>query len=166
MLLFESLEARRLFAAQGLSTTYFETDHLTGDTVERVEERINFDWNGDEPVEGFGGRFSVRFSALLEVENDDTYIFRTRSQGGVRLWVDGELLIDEWTDPGEGFRRSASIDLDGGKVYDLRLDYKEEVGDARIRLLWDTDTSVSTTVPNKRLFAYDRKRMSRCASTR
>jgi hypothetical protein len=51
--------------------------------------------------EGSTGPWSVRWNGMIECPEDGEYSFHTFSNDGVRLWLDDQLLIDNWTDHGE-----------------------------------------------------------------
>jgi beta-glucosidase len=55
---------------------------------------------------------------------------------GFRLFIDGKLLIDGWQPNQRVTSKSAAIDLEGGKSYDLKLEYFEADRDAEVRLAW------------------------------
>ena len=51
----------------------------------------------------------------------------------MRVWVDGQLLVDAWR-PMRGYR-SATVRLSEGK-HDVRMEYFERTGVALARLTW------------------------------
>ena len=69
-----------------------------------------------------------------------TYTFYTLSDDGVRLWVNGALVVNNWTDhaPTEN---SGTIALTAGQRYDIRMEYYENGGGAVARLLWSAPAS-------------------------
>lgn len=124
----------------GFKGEYFSNINLTGNAVERIDTTINFDWKYDAPHPEIGiNRFSVRWTAKLKPEADQLYTFYTLSDDGVRLWVDGQLLIDNWTYHGVT-ENSGSISLKKGKQYDLKMEYFESAGNAVAKLLWSSET--------------------------
>ena len=76
--------------------------------------------------------FSARWTQSLSL-GSGIYRFTTYTDDGVRLWVDGRLLIDSWR-PMRGYRSSA-VWLDGG-VHDVKMEYYERTGIALARLTW------------------------------
>jgi hypothetical protein len=68
----------------------------------------------------------------------------------VRLWVNGQLIINRWVN--QIAEHSASIDLIAGQRYDIRLDYYESSGGAMIKLDWTTPNGTRTAVPTSALF--------------
>jgi hypothetical protein len=77
--------------------------------------------------------------------------FHTLSDDGVRLWVDGQLIIDDWVDHGTQ-EDTGTITLTAGQKYDIRLDFKENGGNALVKLLWSSACQPREIVPATQLF--------------
>jgi GH43 family beta-xylosidase len=148
----ERLESRIALAGDGLTAQYFHNSDFTGLAVERTEA-VDFAWGTLSPVAGMDANtFSVRWTGQVEAEFSETYTFRTVSDNGVRLWVDGQLLIDNWTSHAVQ-TNSGTIALEAGRRYDVRLDYFENTGAAEIRLRWESASQPSEAVPASQLYA-------------
>ena len=79
--------------------------------------------------------------------------FQTQSDDGVRLWVNGVRVINNWSDHSATTNTSAAITLTGGQRYSIVVEYYEKGGSAVMRLLWSTPgTSTYAVVPAARLF--------------
>ena len=122
---------------QGLKGEYFTNMNLTGQPALTRVENVGFNWGGASPGAPIGAdAFSVRWTGgVLPPESGD-YIFGTRSDDGVRLWVGGEQIINNWGDHGATWNRSAKIHLDAGEPVGIRLEFYENGGDAVIELYW------------------------------
>src|SRR5688500_15453105 len=93
----ESLERRQLFAA-GLAAYYYDNPDFTGTSVTRVDAQVDFNWGHGSPAHGFEvDTFSVRWIGSVQADKTQTYTFHTNSDEGVRLWVGGKLLINDWS---------------------------------------------------------------------
>src|SRR6185295_18160980 len=79
------------------------------------------------PVVHHPDQFSVRWIGQIEPKQSGDYTFHTISNDGVRLWVDGKLIVDNWTDHSEN-EDSGAIALDAGKRHDLKLEYYQAAG--------------------------------------
>jgi len=56
---------------------------------------VNFDWGGGTPDSSLGvDTFTTRWTGKVEPQYSQTYTFYTQTDDGVRLWVNGQLLID------------------------------------------------------------------------
>jgi uncharacterized protein YraI len=115
---------------------YFANRTLDGaPVVVRNDENLDFDWGRNAPAAGLpADNFSVRWTRNLYFDAG-TWRFRTLVDDGVRVFVDGRLVIDEWRD-GSARERSGEIDLAAG-TYTVVVEYYERAGDARIRLWWE-----------------------------
>ena len=113
---------------------YFNNITLSGTPVlVRDDERIDFDWGGGSPAWNVVGadQFSVRWTRTLSLE-PGRYRWTASADDGVRVWVNGRLLIDKWFDQSATVH-SAEIDIVGGET-DVRMEYFENVGGAVARL--------------------------------
>ncbi len=82
-----------------------------------------------------------------------TYRFQTVSDAGVRVWVSGQQLINDWSSHTATTDTSAGINLIAGQRYAITVEYFENNGTAIARLLWQTPGNTTTvTVPKDRLF--------------
>jgi hypothetical protein len=125
------------FHGEGLVGEYFTNPTLIPPAaLTRLDAAIDFQWGAGSPAPGLGpDLFSIRWQGQLQAAATGTFTFTTRSDDGVRLWVNGQLLIDNWTDhpPTED---SGTIDLVADLRYDILLEYYERQGGATIELYW------------------------------
>lgn len=136
---------------KGLRGEYFNNADFTSFALGRLDGGINFDWGTGSPDPSVGSdTFSVRWTGLISPPETGTWTFRTVSDDGIRLWVAGRLLVDEWTDhaPRED---SGSIFLTGAKVYEIVVEYYEQGGGAMAKLLWEGPGRPREIVPADRL---------------
>jgi hypothetical protein len=82
----------------------------------------------------------------LEAPLTESFTLITTSDDGVRLWLDGRLLIDNWTNHSATDDR-ARVDLIAGQVYALRMEYYEDGGGAAARLSWQSPTIARQVIP-------------------
>ena len=148
---FESLEPRRVLAGAGLTAQYFHNADFTGLAAERVEAP-NFAWGLASPAPGMNAEsFSVRWFGRVEAQFTETYTIRTVSDDGVRLWVDGKLLIDDWA-PASARVESGTIALQAGQQYDIRLEYFDAADSAQLRLQWTSASQPLQIIPATQLY--------------
>jgi len=106
----------------GLTGEYFIGDNFQQPLLVRVDPRINFG-SGYRPDPSLAtGAFSVRWTGQIQARFSQTYTFSTKTTDGVRLWVNGQLLIDSWM-AGSNKLNNATIDLAAGQKVDIRMDY-------------------------------------------
>jgi Tol biopolymer transport system component len=133
--------------AQGLRGEYFANGSLEGEPLlTRYGEQVDFDWSGAAvPKELQADYFSARWQGRLQVGISGTYRFWAESRGGVRLWLDGELVEDSW-EGGAGF--GIFVDLEVDRLYELELEYTRRGPSPYLRLIWyHTYDPQSTTIP-------------------
>lgn len=130
----------------GITGDYFNNQTLTSPvTGRRSDGPINFDWGTGAPgVAGIGSNnFSVRWNGYVHVTQSGVHRFQTNSDDGVRLTVNGALLIDQWNDHSVTTHTSAAVNLEVGKTYPIKLEFYENGGFAVAQLLWQTPGSGS-----------------------
>ena len=83
----------------------------------RLDQTVNFDWVSAAPVAGVSvDNFSVRWTGQVQAPVSGNYNFSTSADDGVRLWVNGQLLIDNWVDQAVTTKTSAAVALVGGRA--------------------------------------------------
>jgi hypothetical protein len=122
---------------------YFDNMNLTGTPVTVVDEsEINHRWQNHGPGYGIGIHyFSVRWTTTAEF-GSGTYLFKAYVDDGVRVVVDGQVIIDEWRNQPETlFERQ--LTLDAG-VHTVQVDYYQHIGDATAIVWWEWLAGVVT----------------------
>lgn len=136
----------------GLIAEYFDNSNFTNPVLTRTDETIDFNWKYGSPDDKIkADTFSVRWKGKIQPRYDETYTFYTNSDDGVRLWVNGELLIDNWT-VHPTTEDHSKITLEAGKLYDLKLEYYEHKGDSNIQLLWSSASQIKEIIPTSQLY--------------
>jgi hypothetical protein len=136
----------------GLLGTYFNGTDLTGTTLLTRVEPIDFDWSIGAPAAGLpADNFSVRWTGKLIVPSSGGYVFQTESDDGVRVWINNQLVIDNWTAHVATLNNSGAISLAAGQV-DVRVEYFEATGFSVMRLRWLTPGSLGfVAIPGSQL---------------
>ncbi len=80
------------------------------------------------------------------------YRFTTVSSDGIRVWVNGQLVINNWTDHNTATNTSASIALAAGVRYSITVEYDERTGSATAQLQWSYPNQATQVIPASRLF--------------
>jgi predicted phage baseplate assembly protein len=140
----------------GLYGEYFNALDFRERKLSRTDPRIDFAWGTGSPAPGIGAdTFSVRWTGWVQPSSSGVYTFFTVSDDGVRLWVNGQLLINNWTDHAPTEDQSPPIQLVGGQKYDIKLEYYERRGGATIQLLWSGPGVPKQVIPQARLYPRD-----------
>ncbi len=134
-----ALEARgRSGPESGMLGLYFGNPRLEGEPVlTRVDSIADFRWTLNSPARGIPfDWYSVRWEARLTMPPGQARRLGVEANDGYRLYLDGRLVIDNWHKQSYGTRFTTEP-LQPGRGYDLRLEYFEATGNARLKLVWD-----------------------------
>ena len=142
--------------ATGLTAQYYNDPgsgaHFATLILTRVDPTINFTWSGAPATGVKTDNFSVRWTGRVEAPVTGTYRFSTVSDDGIRVWVNGQLVINNWTDHASTTNTSAAIALTAGTRYTLKVEYYEHTGGATARLQWSYPGQATQIIPQSRLF--------------
>jgi hypothetical protein len=135
----------------GLLGTYYDTQNFSGASFSRIDSQVNFNWNGGAPVQAMGtDTFSARWIGHVRAQRSETYTFYMRCDDGVRLWVDGKLLINQWQTQNSEY--SAPMTLTAGKKFDIKVEYYDNTGNAAIQLSWASPSMPKQIIPRTQLY--------------
>lgn len=136
----------------GLKGEYYNNKDLTGLKFSRIDDTINANWNNSSPDQRIDREtFSIRWTGKIQPLYSETYTFHTTSDDGVRLWVNGKKLIDNWNDHSET-EDSGTITLTAGQKYDIRLEYYNNYDKGKIQLSWSSYSQSKQIVPKSQLY--------------
>jgi hypothetical protein len=136
----------------GLTGRYYDNKDFTTLRVTRTDPTVNFSWGSGAPAAGMGvDTFSVRWTGSVQAPVSGTFAFHTLSDDGIRLWVNGQLIVNNWTLHGPT-ENSGSIVLVAGQKYAVKLEYFENTGGATAQLLWTGPGISKQVVPQIRLY--------------
>jgi hypothetical protein len=129
--------ARLAWQRVSIATTEWQGEYFANIALEgspalvRIDEKIDFDWGDGSPAPGLvpPDRFSVRWTRTADLDGG-VYRFVATADDGVRVWVDNDLIINEWII--ESARTyTADVPLAPGQ-HQLRVEYFENTGLALI----------------------------------
>lgn len=127
----------------GLLGEYFSDRNLTTLAATRVDPNVAFVWGGP-PAAGMGTEnFSVRWTGTVTPPETGDYTFGTRSDDGARLWVDDQLVIDDWVVHAPELKKAKPVHLEAGHAYNIRAEYFQEGGGAEMTVSWATPTATA-----------------------
>lgn len=138
----------------GLTGTYFADKTLTTAAGNRTDATVNFDWGTGNPgVAGVGvDSFSARWEGSVQAPVTGAYTFTTTSDDGVRLWINGTQLVNNWTDHA-AIDDSGTITLTAGMKYTIKMEYFESGGGAVAKLNWAYPGQARQAIPQTQLYA-------------
>ncbi|MES2734603.1 MAG: PA14 domain-containing protein [Bacteroidota bacterium] len=138
----------------GINAQYFLGLNLSLDSLvlSRKDASPNFNWGGGSPDASLPvDSFSVRWTGQILPKYSEEYTFIITSDNGRRLWINNELVIDSWLNDWD-IPYSGKITLEGGKRYDIKLEYFEVSGGANIRFEWQSASQGREPVPQGQLY--------------
>lgn len=139
-------------AGTGLKGEYYDNMDLSGLKLTRTDANVDFEWGTGSPAASIGSdTFSVRWTGTIKPNYSETYTFYLNADDGVRLWVDGQLLLNRWVNQAGQFS-SGSIPLIAGQNYEIQIEYFENLSGAAVGLLWQSSSQAKEFVPQSQLY--------------
>jgi beta-glucosidase len=123
-------------ACEGLRGEYFASSDFTGAPVTtRVDRQVNFNWGPQRPNWLPPAGFSVRWTGQITPAKSGEYMLVGRCDDGMRVWLDGELVIDDWSQ--HAARISATQRrLEADRRYNLKIEYYDVGGECAAQFGW------------------------------
>jgi hypothetical protein len=136
----------------GLKGEYFADENLNLLVRTRIDSRIDFGWMDASPNSAIpADHFSVRWSGRIRPPVTGKYTIITKSDDGIRLWLDGQLVIDNWSQ--HSTTQNANIvELQGKQMHRIRLEYFESTEKSALQLLWSGPGIQEQIIDKKYLF--------------
>ena len=140
-------------APRGLTGTYFDTATLTTQKTVRTDPTVNFGWGTGRPAANVGpDTFSVRWTGRVLPLADGTWTFYASSDDAIRVWLNGQLVVDDWT--AHSLREArGTIALTADRSYTIQIEYVERTKSATARLSWSGPGTTKQIVPTTQLLA-------------
>lgn len=163
-------------SSNGLSlfAEHFGDSNLGTPLGTRLDPRVDFFYTTIMSKTGPG--VSVRWTGELQPRFSESYELSVMSgqqtSSGFRLWIDGQLLLDNWDGPllkgkvidwGGSRHFGADVPLQAGKRYSFRLEYREPGTRQSAQLMWTSKRQIPEIIPQSQLFpsqggqTFDRK---------
>ncbi|EKQ67175.1 PA14 domain-containing protein [Leptolyngbyaceae cyanobacterium JSC-12] len=137
----------------GLLAEYYTGRNFDTFKFQRTDATVNFDWGAGSPdISIEVNDFTVRWRGKVQAQYSEVYTFYTQSDDGVRLWVNGQEIIDKWLDQ-PITEHQGTIVLQAGQLYDIQLEYYERGGDAVSKLMWSSQSQAKEIIPQSQLYS-------------
>src|SRR5690348_2435120 len=155
----EALESRAYFAVavvgtgKGLVADFFSDNNLTNLVAARTDATVNFVWGTGSPGAGIPAEgFSTRWTGQVQAQFGEAYTFYTDTAGGVRLFVNGQNVINDWGFHARRTIQGTTAKLTAGQLYDVQLEYRDQ-GTSAVRLLWSSASApTKAVIPTTQLY--------------
>lgn len=121
----------------GLRAEYFANRDLSGTpALTRVDPEVSFDWGVGSPAAEIPvDNFSARWTGKLVAPVSGTYALGATADDGVRVYLDGKLIAEDWTQhPPRTV--TGQVTLEAGRAYDVKIEYFEGGVGAVAKFVW------------------------------
>ena len=140
-------------SGDGLSGSYYDNRHLFGTPLmNRVDAEVNFNFDTALLGKSDPSQFSISWSGEIQAQFSEPYTFHLDSDDGVRVWLNEQLIINDWKD-GNTVRVSAPVNLTAGQRYLLRVQYYQNHRRAYVKLKWSSPSTPICLVPQSQLYS-------------
>jgi len=125
---------------------------LAGNPLLTRTEAVDFNWGSGAPGPGVpANKFSVRWTGTVTIPTTGNYRFRTISDDGLRLSINGTQRINNWDDHSASTDTTTTLSFTAGQRVPITVEYYENGGQAVVRLQWNlpgTTTYVAVPIGN------------------
>ena len=130
----------------GLKGEYFSNSELNGEPVlTRIDPQLRFGWTlfSPDPEKIDYDCYSIRWTGKLTAPETSTFEIGVEGDDGYRIFINGKLVLDNWKK--QSYQtKTVKYSFQKDKVYDLRVEYFETIGNARFNLIWNLGVEDNT----------------------
>jgi beta-glucosidase len=122
---------------QGLKAEYYSNTELSGPPViSRTDPAVNFEWGYSGVTSTMVRNFSVRWTGVLVPPTSGDYLIGFTGEDGYRVWLDGKVVVEDWTAHHPATTVTKQMRLEAGHAYPLKIEYYQIIRAAEARLIW------------------------------
>ena len=88
----------------------------------------------------------ARYTGNITIPKDGTYKFTGKTDDGARVYIDGQLVLDQWVSNTGQDKVGPEVQLKAG-TYSFQMDYLQGSGGSYNRLFWSIDGGENELVP-------------------
>ncbi|MGW4523079.1 PA14 domain-containing protein [Amycolatopsis sp. NPDC004378] len=142
----------------GLAVGWYDNDQLSGAPkayttgLGTTDGTLVKNWNSVAPTPGVpADHFSLRATGDIVFPAAGDYTLRVLADDGVRVWVDDQLVVDDWINTTAKWRQGVVHSDAPGQAKRIRVDYYEFDLTAQLELHWTTPSGTQQPVPGTQL---------------
>lgn len=149
------------------STTWDKAGEFKEYVLKRTDPNLNFNWVRNTPGKPIReDDFKATWTGFVEPAHSEEYQFLAKADDGMRLWIDGKLVIDQWKESESGTDsevmgadrtavKDGRLKLQAGKRYPLKVDFFEKTHQAEIQLKWKSKSQEEEIIPVDAFYTSD-----------
>ncbi len=118
-----------------------------GNTNGVLYPTVDFDWGNQKAYIR-----NLRCEGYLEAQYTEVYALEVMHDDGVRLWLNDQLLVDDWV-MGPPRKSRVLLPLEAGGKYAVRVDYGAGDGHKTLRLMWSSPSTPRQVIPQSQLYS-------------
>jgi len=146
------------------STMYSKATEEKEVELSRIDPEINFDWVRNSPGKPISeDNFNATWTGYVQPRFSEEYLFEAQADDGIRVWIDGKLIVDKWNSEISGTQsnvmeaakssaETGHIRLESGKKHLIKVEYFESKQNAHAYLWWSSASQKKEIVPASCLF--------------
>lgn len=121
----------------GLKAEYFNNTNLEGSpAISRTDTNVNFEWGYFGVTPEMVRNYSVRWNGFIVPPVTGDYVLGFTGEDGYRLWLDGDLIVEDWTPHRPATTVTKQMHLEAGRAYRVKVEYFQLIRGAEARLVW------------------------------
>ena len=121
----------------GLRGQYFANATFTGPPKLTRQENVAARFSTGRPALGMPkDNFSIRWEGKAWAPYSGNYVFRAESSGGIRIWIDNVLVIENWPEHSSALNVAKPLAFTEGSMHDVRVDFVDRAAEAAATLQW------------------------------
>ena len=117
----------------------------------RTDTNIDFTWGNTSVPIANNGYYCVRWTGQVQPQYSETYFFVANTDDGVKLWINDQLIIDNWASKSAS-DLTGSIALQAGVKYNIKMEYFQLTSTAVAHLSWYSASQSKQVIPTSRLY--------------
>ncbi len=127
---------------------------FTDSLCTEIDSMVDHWWPADESpgCEANTTFWNARWQGYVEALFSEEYTLIVTVNDWVRVWLDGQLLIDEFKGSGVNQTHSVNIELTAGQKLPVIIDYANLTGSGEISLEWESTTQQKEVIPQSQLY--------------
>lgn len=135
---------------EGLTGSYYTNASFGGHRFQTIDHKIDFKWGNKPPIKGIPrNRFSIKWEGCVRVDNPQGMYLAASADDDIRVYIDGDLLIDTWDK--KNYEVVNSADKIERGVHPVEIQYRQDRGPGHVYFGWTPDGEKSVVVPPENL---------------